>query len=315
MKTNGIRIVWDEITKESWTGLLSRVDDSCYLHAWGYGQAINEHTPMQVHRGVIYKSVQPIGIVQVVQKKQLFGAIIKTTVTRGPQWVEDFASPEDKMEALHLLKVMFDRGLGETFELMPEMPDSTQNRKLLDSLGFKQIEPGICTNYLDLKQDLNQLRSQCSPDWLEQLSHAEKRDFSVSFSDDFRSMEWILEKYAESVKEHNIKGPSPEFIRSFLFNNERPLFIAKIVVIEPFLAGALIVTHGRSATYLLGWSSAEGSEKNASHLLLWRSLDHLKRMGIESLDLGGIDMKNAYGLNALKEGLRPQSTLLVGNYA
>lgn len=314
MQNKAIRIVWDESTKDSWTGLLSRVEDSCHLHSWGYGEAIRLHTDMHVRRGIIYKSVKPIGIVQAIQKNYLMGFMTKTTVTRGPQWIEDLASQEDKAEALQILKLTFSNGFRERFELSPEMENSTQNKNLLKSLGFEQIGPGLCTQYLDLKQNIQQIRSQCAPEWIQRLCLAEENKFHVSFSDDFMSLEWMLEKYNESVKTHHIEGPSADFIRCFLFNNERPLFIAKIVVVEPLLAGALIVTHGKSATYLLGWSSPEGLEKNASHILLWKSLDHLKRMGIESLDLGGLDMKNAYNITSLKQGLCPRSQVLVGDY-
>jgi len=315
MTNENIRIVWDETTKDQWTGLLSRVDNSCYMHAWGYGEAIQQHTPNIPRRGIIYRSVTPIGLVQAVQSKQYFGAIKHTQVVRGPQWIENRATPAEKITAIALMKEFFGSSLGSTFEIVPNLENTPQNRQMMEKLGFKLVQPGLVTNYLDLTQDLKQIQATINKDWVKDLKSAQKREFNVSFSEDFRSLEWILEKYSETMNEGKFKGPSVDFIRCFLVNNEKPLFVARILVIEPYLAGALIVTHGLSSTFFIGWSSAEGLEKKANHLLLWESLERLQRMGIQSIDLGGIDMKNAHGIENLKEALAVQPKLLVGNYS
>jgi hypothetical protein len=314
MTKETIRIVWDEISKDQWTGLLSMVPKSCHMHAWGYGEAIYQHTKMIPRRGVIYRSVTPIGMVQAFQREHLFGALSETKVVRGPQWIEQRATEQEKVQSLALMKLYFSDRLGHSFEILPDMEDTPHNRQIMKSLGFKHLEPGLTTSYLDLTMDLKHIQAGINKEWLKSLKKAEERELNVTFCEDFKSVEWILEKYAKTMRHFKLTGPSSDFIRCFLVHNEKPLFVAKVVVVEPYLAGALIVTHGRSATYLLAWSSEEGVEKNASHLLLWRSVERLQKMGIESLDLGGIDMKNAHGLATLKEGLSVQPRLLVGSY-
>lgn len=315
MAKENIRIVWDEASKEQWTGLLSLVDDSCYLHAWGYGEAVLKHTPMYVHRGIIYRSVVPIGIVQAIEKKSLFGALSHISVTRGPQWIENRASDDEKSRAIELMKRHFSRKMSSSFQIMPEMEDTAINQEMMKRLGFKLIQDGQSVSYLDLRKNLDHIKADFNKEWRAALKKAEQRDFTVTFGEDFKSLEWILEKYNQTKKNLKIVGPDVDFIRCFLANNEKPLFVAKIVVVEPYLAGALIVTHGRSATFLLGWSSAEGVEKNANHLLLWRSIDRLQKMGIDSLDLGGIDMKQGYTIQELKLSLNIEPKLLIGNYS
>ncbi|GEM_PF-3734426 len=316
MNNEAIYIIWDETSKDRWTGLLSLVPNSCYLHTWGYGEAVYKHTDMIPRRGVIYRSVKPIGIVQAFQKKSFLGAITKTQIIRGPQWIETRspATDEEKAQALRLIKAFFERSIGCSLQILPEIEDSPKNRQMMKDLGFNLLKQGQTTNYLDLTQDLEHLKESINPEWLEALAAAEKRDLRVYFGDDFVSMEWILEKYTESMKEYGFDGPSADFIRSFLFNNQKPMFVAKVMVIEPFLAGALVLSHGMSATYYLTWTSAEGMEKNANHLLLWKSVERLQNMGIQSLDLNGIDMKNCNGVLEVKEGLNLNSRALVGNY-
>lgn len=315
MHKEALHIIWDETSKDRWTGLMTLVPNSCYLHSWGYGEALHKHTNVIPRRGIIYRSVTPIGLVQAFQEKTLFGK--KTKIIRGPQWIQNrtAATDEEKAQSLGIIKAFFDQGLGSSFQILPELEDSPHNRQMMEDLGFKLVDKGLTTNYLDLAQDLDHLKKDIDPQWLESLELAEKRDLKIYFGDDFRSMEWLLEKYEESRKKYKFNGPTADFIRCFLLNNEKPMFVAKVVVIEPAMAGALVITHGMSATYYLAWSSAEGLEKNANHLLLWKSIERLQRMGIQSMDLNGIDMKDAHGLRHVKEGLSTHEQLLVGNFS
>jgi hypothetical protein len=286
MTDGTIRILWDDATKQQWTGLLSRVPNSCYMHSWGYGEAIFKHTKMVPHRGVIYKSITPIGVVQAFQRRYPFGVFITTKIIRGPQWVEDLATEEDKVQADMLLLQHFGTVFGASLEIIPELEDSQNNKQLKENLGFKVTKEGLSTNYLDIREDIVLIESHMNQQWLEDLKQAESMNYKVTFSDDF--------------------------IRFFITNNEKPSFVAKIIIIEPLLAGALIVTHGQSATYLFGWCSAEGLQKKADHLLLWRCIEKLQKMGIQSLDLGGIDIKHIKSANDATDRLTYKPKILIG---
>jgi hypothetical protein len=312
MTDGTIRILWDDATKQQWTGLLSRVPNSCYMHSWGYGEAIFKHTKMVPHRGVIYKSITPIGVVQAFQRRYPFGVFITTKIIRGPQWVEDLATEEDKVQADMLLLQHFGTVFGASLEIIPELEDSQNNKQLKENLGFKVTKEGLSTNYLDIREDIVLIESHMNQQWLEDLKQAESMNYKVTFSDDFKTIEWMLEKYEEVTKKLVIDCPSADFIRCFITNNEKPSFVAKIIIIEPLLAGALIVTHGQSATYLFGWCSAEGLQKKADHLLLWRCIEKLQKMGIQSLDLGGIDIKHIKSANDATDRLTYKPKILIG---
>ena len=73
--------------------------------------------------------------------------------------------------------------------------------------------------------------------------------------------------------------------------------------------GMLFLRHGSTATYHIGWSSPDGREENASNLLLWQAIRLLKKKGVATLDLGGVDTDHAPGLAHFKLGLggRPLS--------
>ena len=78
--------------------------------------------------------------------------------------------------------------------------------------------------------------------------------------------------------------------------------------------GILILCHGRSATYQIGWTSDRGRTCGAHNVLLWQALAQLKARGITTLDLGGMNDETAKGVKAFKEGLGGRTIRTAGLY-
>jgi lipid II:glycine glycyltransferase (peptidoglycan interpeptide bridge formation enzyme) len=81
-----------------------------------------------------------------------------------------------------------------------------------------------------------------------------------------------------------------------------------------WVAGVLIVRHGTSATYLVGWSGDDGRKARATNALLWAALGELARRGCEWLDLGGIDDTATPGVAEFKRGMGGREYVLSGTY-
>ncbi|MEL6980044.1 MAG: hypothetical protein AAGM38_15365 [Pseudomonadota bacterium] len=79
-------------------------------------------------------------------------------------------------------------------------------------------------------------------------------------------------------------------------------------------AAMLFLTHGRAATYHIGWTSDPGRSIGAHNLLLWNAIQTLKRDGILSLDLGGLDTERGAGVARFKLGSGAQPMTLCGTY-
>ena len=82
---------------------------------------------------------------------------------------------------------------------------------------------------------------------------------------------------------------------------------------EP-VAGILIFTHGKSATYQVAWTNEAGREHRAHHLLLWHTILELKERDITWLDAGGINPEHAEGVTRFKRGLGGDEFELIGFY-
>ena len=92
------------------------------------------------------------------------------------------------------------------------------------------------------------------------------------------------------------------------------LLILKAEAQRELVAGMLFLRHGRSATYHIGWSNAQGKRGGAHNLLMWQAMLRLKAAGVRWLDLGGIATDHGVGLARFKLGTGATVSRLCGTY-
>ena len=76
----------------------------------------------------------------------------------------------------------------------------------------------------------------------------------------------------------------------------------------------LVLLHGATATYHMGWANDMGRKSNAHNLLLWRLMEYLQAHGIEKFDLGGINTSDLPGISRFKLGTGAIPRVLAGTY-
>ncbi|MGB0660673.1 MAG: GNAT family N-acetyltransferase [Mangrovicoccus sp.] len=82
------------------------------------------------------------------------------------------------------------------------------------------------------------------------------------------------------------------------------------------IAGILVLRHGASASYLLGWSGPLGRLHHAHAVLIWQATTWLRNAAGQSLDLGAIDTEStaATGLSRFKLRGGAEAVQLGGTY-
>ena len=80
------------------------------------------------------------------------------------------------------------------------------------------------------------------------------------------------------------------------------------------MAAALILRHGRMATWQMGHVTEQGRALNAMNLVLWRAMDWLAAQGHGMLDLGLINSDDAPGLARFKLGTGAMVQRLSGTW-
>ena len=79
-------------------------------------------------------------------------------------------------------------------------------------------------------------------------------------------------------------------------------------------AAMMFLIHGEAATYQVGWTSDQGRELNAHHLILWRAVEELRERGVRVLDLGGVNTIRSAGVARFKMRTGGKVLTLAGTY-
>lgn len=279
-----------------------------------YAAAAAEVDSTATDFGLIRFQDKPIGMV-IVSRRRTFGGAASCNLYRGPLWVYDEIPGQMLRLALRQLRQRHRWWRGRPLTFHPELVDSVDNRRILTDAGFRRVAEGYATIWLDLSLPLQTLRDNLRAQWRNKLNQAEGHDIDVVSGASDEQFEWLYDNHARHMEAHGYRGPSPALLRALRAHapeDQQPRLLIAQQNGEP-VAGILLTVHGKSATYLVGWSGDAGRRVRAHNLLLWRAVEHLKSAGIHWLDLGGINTE-APGVASFKRGMGGELVNLAGGY-
>lgn len=310
-----LRVVWNGASLEQYQNWMTQAGRSNLLQNWAYGEAKSEGSSWRVKRGVFYRGDEPIAFVQVLQK-YVAGVILLSRINRGPLFLKAPMELEQRAvwEALASLGNLW---RGRILSAAPELRLLGSNLAMMSDLGYRQFSPIAWESvWIDLNMELAELRKKLDGKWRNMLSFSENAGLSLKIGNDNQSFEWMMERYQELMREKGFSGPPIELLRSLRKHlaDERPLVIMRAMHGEEAVAGICLVTHGSSATYLLGWNGCAGRNLKANQYLLWQAIVYLKETGLDWFDLGGINEDHTSGIAVFKLGLKGERYELLGEY-
>lgn len=308
---------WNTQSIDEWEDNFSRVPYSNILQSYSYARAASPVLRQKPRWARILIDGKPAGIVQVFEAGILWNAIHAVMVDRGPLWFEGYGT------ALHV-KLFFDemnrrfpQRFGRRRRFLPETEDGPTAQKLIEQTGLARVGAGYETIWIDLTKSEEDLRSDLKSNWRNKLSKGERADHSIEWDEKGIMIDWVSGIYAGDKALRDYSGISPKLFGAYAraAAEKGDLLIARASKDGVPIAFAVSIVHGRSATYLIGWSSDAGRETAAHTLLLWETLLRLKNRGIKEFDLGGINDEGAAGVKTFKEGLGGRAVRYVGRYA
>ena len=128
------------------------------------------------------------------------------------------------------------------------------------------------------------------------------------------SFYWLLDNYEQMMKDKSYKGPSVDLYKGYYEINNNNHFVFQAWLDSEAVAGILILRHGTSCTYQIGWNNPNGRKVYANNLLLWNAVLEMKKRGCLWFDVGGIDKDNTPGIANFKYGLKGQEYKMVGEW-
>ena len=265
--------------------------------------------------GLIEIEGSPVGLVQIFENglcNNLFHAII---LDRGPLWFEGCGSDAHFESFIKTFRQEFPKRWGRKIRFIPELANTRNIDPLLRSYGFqRQGTPAYQTIWLDLRPDMELIKKGFSKGWRNSVQKAERSQLSIEWDDKTRSLAQFLQFYEIDKSLKNYSGPSARFL-SLLGKSCAPqknMIIGRALRDGKEIAAILIVCHGSSATYQVGWTLDEGRKTAAHQFLLARALPMLKEKGIMDFDLGGVNDETAAGVKKFKAGLGGEAVTLSG---
>lgn len=315
MSAPGARIVWDRVTGAEWDAFCASSPFAAYQQSYAYGEALKKMST-RLHRAQLFDGDRWIGIAQ-VQLKKMFGFLTVALIMRGPVWAEGEIQPSAKAVAINALhKALPVSGLYGMI-ITPEGALDDFSDGGLKAAGYKRIMGGYHTVMLDLTPDEDALRAALNGKWRNRLKAAEKADIVISpFGKKPEKYAWLIAKEEAQQKTSGYQALPSALVQHYHESAGKGGVIGfSAQKGADRLGGMLFLRHGDNATYHIGWASEAGKEANVHNLLLWHALKGLKKAGVTTLDLGGVNTDFNPGIARFKIGTGGKVLSLSGSWS
>ncbi|MFK7840303.1 MAG: GNAT family N-acetyltransferase [Bdellovibrionales bacterium] len=250
------------------------------------------------------------GCVQIMEAGLLKNMIHALILDRGPLWFDGFGDKAHIEAFFHEISRKFPQRWGRKRRVIAETDHD------ISHLGFQPHGGHYETIWLDVTKPEDALRESLKKNWRGSLNKAENLNYKIEWDSKGELLPWLIQNYAVDKETKGYDGPSVKLLKTLAkYSVPRGDFlIGRASLGAKQVAGILILCHGNAATYQIGFTSPEGRDNGAHHLLLWQALGVLKFKKIRDFDLGGINDDTAKGVKRFKSGMGGEAVKISGIY-
>lgn len=300
--------------REEWEKLFNSISTSNILQDWDYGEVKENVQGWQSERFIIYEADDPLCLFQVLKKK--LGLFKVVRINRGPLLCGNRKTSEFS-QLPYLISNYFKLSRGNILFWNPEFPFNDEVCLSLDHvLKQRQNAAPWVSSKIDLTNEISFIRKSLDGKWRNMLKKAESMSLHLEVDDNLSSWPWLKERYSAIMLEKGFSGIPVSLVEELisLKTENKKLLILRAELNNEKVASVCVYLHGKSCTYLIGWSGEPGRLSNAKHFLLWNAVIELKKRNFHFFDLGGIDYFNTPGIAKFKEGMNGRLYELSGEY-
>lgn len=300
------QISWNSLNAPQWHERFMKCPRVPVTQSVPYALAASKMYGQRPRWGLITINGEEAGLVQMMEAGILWNAIHAVIIDRGPLWFEGFGSAGHLSLFWQEMNRQFPQRFMRRRRFIPEMQDGPAAMSVLKGAGLTHQEGSAYqTLWMNLRADEKDLRANLKKNWRGSLQKAERQNLEIEFDQTGETLHWFLQHYALDKASKNYSGTSVKMMGylGHAFATKKDILISRVISNESPVAAALILIHGRSATYQVGWCLNEGRDVSANHFLLWQSALSLKSRGITDFDLGGVNDESAKGVKKFKEGM------------
>lgn len=310
------QILWDTVDEEKWETYFDALPQSSLLQSPDYTRVVSGMNNQKIRRGLIMLDGKEAGILQILEAAAFKKAIHAVILDRGPLWFEGYGSAENFSEFLSEFSAEFPKRFGRRIRIIPETKKADQICTVLSQYNFQRKGAPYETIITNLNVDERKMRSRLSSRWKRHIKKADKSNMVLLWSDEGKNFAWLMQNYIKDRKEKKYDGASPQTLIKLAdqFSRGKNMVLGTALLEGQPIAAILLLIHGKSATYQIGYTSDKGRECCAHHLLLFKAQSVLKERELNDFDLGGVNEGSAKGVKSFKEGLGGTLITMPGLY-
>lgn len=310
----------EKVEYSQWANLLERCRRVNLLQMWEYGEVKRVVEHWNPYRYVILDNGRPLGIVQILTKSlPLIGKIIR--INRGPLFFTEVHESGSLAGIIETTMQTIFRDVVEGkkcyFRIAPEIENEQDFDAISENRQFHHLNlPAWSSAVIDLLMSEDSLFKHLDGKWRNLLRKSRKMGLEVEETSSEEAMVFLMEQYRLLQKEKRFSGVSEKILMELnrQLGCDRQMQIIFALKSMQRIAGILIIGHGNSCTYLVGWNTKEGRDLQANYLLLWQAVMNCKNQGYRWFDLGGIDDRMTPGVAHFKKGLGGREYTLAGEF-
>jgi hypothetical protein len=304
--------IWREIDPEAARASLDAAGAVPLEQSWAYAMGFAESGA-----GRVKFFAAADRAVTVLHARRWWGLWPALEVMRGPVF-RDPTLPVPERVALTramLGEILPLRRLGFAF-WTPDPDQAEIVPQVLGGGGMARVFTGHATSRIDLRRPLPALRAALHGKWRNALVTAERRGtLRLRIGADMGAIGETLARYEALRRARRFAGPSAAQLRAAVMRAPRAHVLSVTAESDRGAAsGALFLRHGREATWVAGWATAEARREGGHCRALWHGLRTLRDAGLERLDLGGVDTAGAPGIARFKLGLGGDLVVFPGTW-
>ncbi|MDB4110566.1 peptidoglycan bridge formation glycyltransferase FemA/FemB family protein [Amylibacter sp.] len=321
-KTSSPKYLYREISREEWKDHWSLINQSNLMQSWEYGDAKAEDGWRPIR--YLFEGIdgKPVALAQLLVKTwPIFGGVGR--LNRGPVLIEGDGGKADDYAKLALIKMLEKIARSKRcwiLFLTPEMKMHKDSVMLLKSIGLtpQKNSKAWGSSLVSLDGDVVDLLKRLNGKWRNLLSKSQRNNLVVERVEYTEaSISGLIEFYEKAQRDINFSGIPSSFLKSLWERSNEDFQFCQYFATELDSAeviGVLVsVTHGDTATYLLGNTNSDGRKLNANYRMLWEAIIDAKNAGCLWFDLGGINKNTPKGVAHFKSGLNGDNYQLIGN--
>jgi hypothetical protein len=315
MKGGAMELDWTTRPVQEWHGMLKKVSRGNWLQSLPFARAAGLVDRQATRFAVVRSEGHDVGVMAMQEVR--LGPIHFLNLYRGPLWFDADPPEEHLKEFAALFNKAFPRRLLRRRRWLPEWPDADSAKTILSECGFRPNAQTFETVWLDLQKSEAALRSDLDGKWRNSLNKGERSDITIVADTKGATADLFLHFYEIDRKLKKYRGRTANFLKEEISSaaklREAVILWAQNKEKKP-IAAILVIIHGQSATYRIGWTTDLGRAANAHNVLLWEATKRLKESGLRFFDLGGVEPVGAEGLTQFKKGMGGQEVKLLGVY-